>query len=252
VVYVLTTPIPKLLEDATVEAIRIKAKWENDDCICRGHILNGMSDSLFDVYTNVKSDKELWDSLESKYTAEDSSSKKFLKCDKTGHFKRDCRSGNKKNTNAGGSGKGSKDHSQDQAPYTPQQNGVAKRKNKALKERVNSMLSYSGLSKGFWGEAMLTAYYLLNRVPNKRNKTTPYELCIEEDPRTYDEAMQSQDAAFWKEAIDDEIGHIMENNTWFLSDLPPGCKPLGCKWIFKRKLKVDGTIGKFKARLEIQ
>ncbi|GJS39652.1 zinc finger, CCHC-type containing protein [Tanacetum coccineum] len=36
------------------------------------------------------------------------------KCDKTGHFKRDCRSGNKKNANAGGSRKGSKDQSQDQ------------------------------------------------------------------------------------------------------------------------------------------
>ncbi|GKB04515.1 zinc finger, CCHC-type containing protein [Tanacetum coccineum] len=245
------------------------------------------------------------------------------------------------------------------APYTPHQNGVAERKYRALKEMVNSMLSYSGLSEGFWGEAMLTAWYLLNRVPNKRNKTTPYELwckkrpnlsylrvwgcravvrlpdpkrktlgekgigCIfvgyakhskayrfyviepndsvsinsiiesrdaifnenhfssmprpkdiipnlkesqrddhsddvpsetpeprrghrarkaksygsdfqlylvegsrdqvgsqysycysyEEDPRTYNEAMQSRDAAFWKKAIDDEIGSIMENNT---------------------------------------
>ncbi|GJW24464.1 zinc finger, CCHC-type containing protein, partial [Tanacetum coccineum] len=44
----------------------------------------------------------------------------------------------------------------------------------------------------------------------------------EEDPRTYDEAMQSRDAAFWKKAIDDEIGSIIENNTWVLSDLPPG------------------------------
>ncbi|GJR58714.1 hypothetical protein Tco_1500876 [Tanacetum coccineum] len=35
----------------------------------------------------------------------------------------------------------------------------------------------------------------------------------EQDPRTYDEDMQSRDAAFWKEAIDDEIGSIMENNT---------------------------------------
>nr|GEU55741.1 zinc finger, CCHC-type [Tanacetum cinerariifolium] len=78
VVYVLTTPMPELVEDATVEAIKIKAKWENDDYICRGHILNGMSDSLFNVYTNVESAKELWDSLESKYMTEDSSSKKFL------------------------------------------------------------------------------------------------------------------------------------------------------------------------------
>ena len=68
------------------------------------------------------------------------------------------------------------------APYTPQQNGVAERKNRALKEMVNAMLSYSGLSDGFWGEAMLTACYLLNRVPNKRNKTTPYELWYKKRP----------------------------------------------------------------------
>nr|GEW57456.1 zinc finger, CCHC-type [Tanacetum cinerariifolium] len=37
-----------------------------------------------------------------------------------------------------------------------------------------------------------------------------------------------------------------------LIDLPPGCKPLGCKWIFKRKMKVDETIDKFKVRLVIQ
>ncbi|GKD21184.1 hypothetical protein Tco_1222887 [Tanacetum coccineum] len=78
VVYVLTTPIPELLEDATVEAIRIRAKWENNDYICRRHILNGMSDSLFDVYMNFELAKELWDSLESKFMAEDASSKKFL------------------------------------------------------------------------------------------------------------------------------------------------------------------------------
>ncbi|GJV58373.1 zinc finger, CCHC-type containing protein [Tanacetum coccineum] len=55
-----------------------------------------------------------------------------------------------------------------------------------------------------------------------------------------------------KKAIDAEIGSIMENYTWILSDIPRGCKPLGCKWIFKRKMKVDGTIDKFKARLVIK
>ncbi|GKD98289.1 retrovirus-related pol polyprotein from transposon TNT 1-94, partial [Tanacetum coccineum] len=51
-------------------------------------------------------------------------------------------------------------------PYTPQQNGVAERKNKALKEMVNSMLSYSGLSEGFWGEAMVVV-----RLPDPKRKT---------------------------------------------------------------------------------
>ncbi|GJY48211.1 zinc finger, CCHC-type containing protein [Tanacetum coccineum] len=536
VVYVLTTRMPEWLEDATVQAIRIRAKWKNDDYICMGHILNGMSDSLFDVYTNVESTKELWDSLESKYMADDSSSKKFLvsnfnnykmvdsrpvmkdfkhtlkhgkddlslvqlgshlrieeslraqdsdkgkgkevvgssvnmaeegknknnkqnkgkkrdfkehdsgsgsnkkpklecwKCGKTGHFKRDCHSAfyvqvdaitwwidsgatthvckdrlwfktyepvedgsvlymgdmctdNAKITRNGQTGqtrtreriectkagnliarKVKRIIHETTAPYTPQQNGVAERKNRALKEMVNSMLSYSGLSEGFWGEAMLTACYLLNRVPNKRNKTTPYELWYKKRPNlsflrvwgcravvrlpdpkrktlgkkgidcifvgyaehskayrfyviepndsvSINSIIESRDAIFdenrfssiprpkdiipnsdesqrddhsdgvpseipeprkgkrvrkaksygsdfqlylvegsrdQKEAIDDEIGSIMENNTWVLSDLPPGCKPLGCKWIFKRKMKVDGTIDKFKARLVIQ
>ncbi|GKB99862.1 zinc finger, CCHC-type containing protein, partial [Tanacetum coccineum] len=61
-----------------------------------------------------------------------------------------------------------------------------------------------------------------------------------------------QDVAFWKEAINDEMDSIMGNNTWVLADLPLGCKPLGCKWIFKRKLKVDGTIEQFKAKLVMQ
>ncbi|CAA7030319.1 unnamed protein product [Microthlaspi erraticum] len=266
------------------------------------------------------------------------------------------------------------------APYTPQQNGVSERKNRVLKEMVNSMLSYSGLSDGFWGEGMLTACYLLNRVPNKRNKITPYELwykkkpnlnylrvwgcravvrlpqpkirtlgergidcifigyaehskayrfyviepndsiavhtigtgqgdgtnvrsnisaCVPttsespvlrrskrgrieksfgpefqiylvegsrdeivlqysycylvgDEPRTFSEAMASIDAAFWKEAVNDEMDSIVGSNTYFLTDLPPGCKALGCKWIFTKKMLIGGAIDKFKARLVIQ
>ena len=47
---------------------------------------------------------------------------------------------------------------------------------------VNSMLSYSGLSEGFWGEAMLTACHILNRVPMRTNKETPYELWYKRKP----------------------------------------------------------------------
>lgn len=81
VVHVLSTPIPEIGEDEMVENLRRRSKWENDDYICRGHILNGMSDPLFDIYQNVESAKELWDCLEAKYMAEDSSSKKFLVTD---------------------------------------------------------------------------------------------------------------------------------------------------------------------------
>ncbi|KAL7583612.1 uncharacterized protein LOC128129029 [Lactuca sativa] len=81
VVYVMSTPIPFLpefVEDEPLEATRRRSKWENDDYICRGHILNGMFDSLFYIYQNFESAKELWDSLESKYMAKDAYNKKFL------------------------------------------------------------------------------------------------------------------------------------------------------------------------------
>ena len=72
---------------------------------------------------------------------------------------------------------------------------------------------------------------------------------MEEDPKTYNEALASKDLAFWKEAINDEMDSLKSNGTWVLCDLPPGCKPIGCKWIFKRKRNTDGSILTFKARL---
>ncbi|XP_021769595.1 uncharacterized protein LOC110733833 [Chenopodium quinoa] len=78
VVYVICTPRPVEHENETMEDVCEKSKWDNDNFICRGHILNGMEDDLFDVYQHVESAKELWESLESKYMAEDASSKKFL------------------------------------------------------------------------------------------------------------------------------------------------------------------------------
>ncbi|KAL8095795.1 hypothetical protein AgCh_036967 [Apium graveolens] len=181
VVYVLSTPMQEMIEEETVEQTRRRCKWENDDYICRGHILNGMSDSLFDIYQNVESAKELWDSLESKYMAEDASSKKFLdsnndngkkrkfkennntcsnkkpklacwKCSKPGHFKKDCRVGKGKH-NAGPSG--SKDLEKQQ---------------------------------GSRDEVEIESEY-------------QYCFIIEEDPKAFNEAMTSRDVAFWKEAI---------------------------------------------------
>ena len=70
-----------------------------------------------------------------------------------------------------------------------------------------------------------------------------------EDPLTYAQAMTASDAPLWKEAIKSEMDSILAHETWVLTDLPPGCKPIGCKWIFKKKLNPDGTIDKYKARL---
>nr|GEZ70470.1 zinc finger, CCHC-type [Tanacetum cinerariifolium] len=81
VMYVLSTPSAVWSENETLEMTRKRMKWENDDYIFHGHILNGMSDSLVDIYQNAKSTKALWESLESKYMAEDAFATKFLELD---------------------------------------------------------------------------------------------------------------------------------------------------------------------------
>ena len=75
---------------------------------------------------------------------------------------------------------------------------------------------------------------------------------LESEPQSYKEAVNSLEGSLWKEAIKSEIDSILQNHTWELVDLPPGSKPLGYKWIFKRKMKTDGTIDKYKARLVIK
>jgi hypothetical protein len=45
------------------------------------------------------------------------------------------------------------------------------------------------------------------------------------------------------------VDSITTNGTWEVTDLPAGCKLVGCKWIFKRKRRPNGIIEKYKARL---
>ncbi|EOY34214.1 Uncharacterized protein TCM_041954 [Theobroma cacao] len=52
IVYVLTTPRPEEEENESVAAMRERQKWENADYMCKGHILNGLADGLFDTYQN--------------------------------------------------------------------------------------------------------------------------------------------------------------------------------------------------------
>jgi transposase InsO family protein len=61
-------------------------------------------------------------------------------------------------------------------PYTPQQNGVAERRNRTLFDMVRSMMAQANLPISFWGDALLTAAYILNRVPSKSVSSTPYKL----------------------------------------------------------------------------
>jgi hypothetical protein len=71
---------------------------------------------------------------------------------------------------------------------------------------------------------------------------------VNDTSRTIEEAYSSLDADYWKEAIKSEMDPIMSNRTWEVVSRPYGCKPMGCKWVFKKKLRPDGTIEKYKVR----
>jgi transposase InsO family protein len=69
------------------------------------------------------------------------------------------------------------------APYSPQQNGVVERRNQTVVGMARSLLKSKGLPGQFWGEAVATAVYLLNRAPTKSVRgMTPYEALYKVKP----------------------------------------------------------------------
>jgi Reverse transcriptase (RNA-dependent DNA polymerase) len=75
---------------------------------------------------------------------------------------------------------------------------------------------------------------------------------FEEEPKTYKQAVKSTQAAEWKKAMNEELKSIKENQTWELTDLPPGRTAVGSKWVFRIKRDESGKISLFKARVVAQ
>ena len=69
---------PPTSDEDTDEIKAQRKKWEEDELICRGQILNTLSDHLYDLYTSMKSPKEIWNALEAKYKTEKIGTNKFI------------------------------------------------------------------------------------------------------------------------------------------------------------------------------
>lgn len=59
------------------------------------------------------------------------------------------------------------------------------------------------------------------------------------------------EAKAWKDAMRFEIDVLEQNHTWDIQELPPGKIALGYKWVYKIKLKADGTLEGYKTRLVV-
>ncbi|GJW10147.1 retrotransposon protein, putative, ty1-copia subclass [Tanacetum coccineum] len=100
-------------------------------------------------------------------------------------------------------------------------------------------------------------------IPIRRSERThraPNRLCINveaeehslgdlNEPTSYKATMLDSESNKWIDAMNAEIQSMIDNKVWVLVDLPPNCKTVGSKWIFKKKYDMDGIIHTYKARL---
>ncbi|KAK2998378.1 hypothetical protein RJ639_022884 [Escallonia herrerae] len=71
-------PLPEITDNDSDETKAARKKREEDELVCRGHILNALSDRLYDLFTSSKCPKEIWKALENKYDNEKQGADKFL------------------------------------------------------------------------------------------------------------------------------------------------------------------------------
>eukprot|EP01018_Ginkgo_biloba_P017838 Gb_02142 [translate_table: standard] len=72
------------------------------------------------------------------------------------------------------------------------------------------------------------------------------KVLTEDEPFAFEEARKEQN---WSVAMDVEIQAVRKNKTWDLVKLPTSKKVIGCRWVYKAKYRVDGSIDKHKASL---
>ncbi|KAL7282593.1 hypothetical protein ACG7TL_004064 [Trametes sanguinea] len=73
-----------------------------------------------------------------------------------------------------------------------------------------------------------------------------------DEPTSYEEAMSSPEANEWHDAMIKELESIASLGSFKLTELPPGRKAIGTKWVFLKKRDTDGNVIRYKARLVAQ
>ncbi|GJV45358.1 retrotransposon protein, putative, ty1-copia subclass [Tanacetum coccineum] len=142
--------------------------------------------------------------------------------------------------------------------YTPQNNGVAERRNRTLLDIVRSMMSQTTLPKISKGNNEI---FFLHPSENKVFVTRNAEFfesklidlkasgSVEDLEITEEEDTNpSVDTSLDHEEDDQEIDEPQNNDVWVLVELPPNARTIGSKCLFKKKTDMDGAVYVFKAR----
>jgi len=71
----------------------------------------------------------------------------------------------------------------------------------------------------------------------------------DDEPNSYQEAIASYNPKEWKIAMRGEYDSLIRNKTWKLEEAPREARLIKCKWVYKLKRNLDGSIFRYKARL---
>ena len=74
----------------------------------------------------------------------------------------------------------------------------------------------------------------------------------DDDLLIFSKAVMSRDSDRRLKAMKSEMDLMYINQVWILVDAPKGVIPIGCKWIFKKKIEADGQVKTYKARLVVK
>jgi len=89
-------------------------------------------------------------------------------------------------------------------------------------------------------------HFLSNSRFSSRHSAYLASITTTKEPHTYAQAILDPNC---QKAMEEEFSALQINQTWTLTSLPAGQKPIGCKWVYKIKYNLDGSIDRYKAHL---
>jgi hypothetical protein len=110
----------------------------------------------------------------------------------------------------------------------------------------------SGIAESLGADAECADDLIIDAAVHAHAVTITSDLGDVRVPKTYQQALASPHANYWREAINKELAGLIALETWTCmpeSDMPPGSNLMHCHFVFAVKRKADGSIEKFKARL---